>query len=603
MGLGPLEKLYRSCVGIPLLRLAVVLFFLHSMPSEANASPGDRTLAEGQAFAERYVYRDALEAFKRAEQLYAEEGRDDARAEAQIAQAAMAGVLGDAEQAFTICLKILRQAPMDAPTVPKYRAAIFMATTFIEVGDGVGARRMLDLAQPMVGKIDYAPAAASYHQARSSLAFNEQRYTDAIASARRALDSLDGVSGAGRPAFPMIWLGRSLTATGKAEQGLDWLDRAVMRAREGEHDAAEVFAQHGRAEALVQLGRMPEARRASEMMLRAAERFKQRSGGVDFFDSAAKTADMLVLHARLHEENGSPEKSAERYARAYSMMETQYARLRDDSVGIYRAGLDAALLEAEVRATRERQDVAMKLAAAQRRNAILSAVAAALAVIAAIIVFILYRKTAHQREQLRKGFVERGTLIDEIQHRSKNNLQLIVSLMNIENRSNDNVGANPMVHRIQAMASLSDRLHEIKDSRLLTAAPVITSIVEDIDKSFGVVGIDKRIECDDLLLDVEVAVPLALMVCEMCFNAYKHGLSQGGGALHVKLLGDSQGATLTVCNWFDAEVQCNSARSGIGFSLIEEMAIQAGSYASQQSQPGLFCWTVEGIRCVSSDDS
>jgi two-component sensor histidine kinase len=596
------------CAVGPLLRwaaLAICLLFLVAIPPAASQvqTPGHKALANAHELSNQYRYAQALDAYTLAEKLFLASDDLSGRDEARMGQAAMAGILGDAERAFSICLGVLRDNPKQGATTAKFRAAIFMATTFIEVGDSAGARKMLDIAKPMLGRIEFAPAYATYHQARSHLAFSEGRFGESIAEARLALGSLDKVPGAARPAFPMIWYGRSLTAQSNPDEGLVWLDRAINSTRKGGHDLAEAFAQHGKAEALLALRRTDEARRASDRMIAAIERFNLKTG-TGFFDSAAKTADMLALHAQLGEGRVADRLTAQRYRQAFQAMEMHYDRLRDDSVGIYRASLDAALLEADLQSAREEEQAALELADSQRTNAILGFAVAILALGAAALGFILYRRTLGQRELLSKGFSDRGTLIAEIQHRAKNNLQLIISLLNIERRALGEADLQQMTNRVRAMASLHDRLQLLDDSRQVDITPVIAEIVQNIDASYGSGKVSIGIASVPCILDVDVAAPLILMVTEMCTNAYKHALTRYGGNLNVVIMignaAEACSASLVVSNSLRDMAVWNELGSGLGFDLIYDMASQAGCIAKCEMIDKDFRWTVTDIPLASA---
>ncbi|MEO0981351.1 MAG: histidine kinase dimerization/phosphoacceptor domain -containing protein [Pseudomonadota bacterium] len=559
--------------------------------SSAYAS-GEDALEAGRALADQYAYQDALEAYREAEALFDAAGRPAEVAEAQMAQATMAGVLGDAVGAFAISQKILADADA-APSTPRFRAAIFMASTFTEVGDPEAARQMLALAGAMVEAVDFAPAQSTFAQGMAHLEFSERNYVEAIDWARRALAAIDE-DAAARRAFPKIWLGRSLTASGRPAEALPWLEEAVEDAERGGHVLAVVMAEYGRAEAASALGDLETARSATDAMMQAANAF-ERDTGEDYFDVASKLADMLMLYAQVREGVSPPEDTARHFERAYQAMSRQYDRLRDDSVAFYRAQLDALRLESSLALAQQREAAALDLARARQRGigalTVLTALAAGLAGVA----LVLWRRTVRQRSQLKSAFDDRGVLIRELHHRTQNNLQLISSLIRFEKRADEQPSDDLLVQRVLAMASVNQRLVETGETATIEARGYLGDIVRDTHAGLGRLGVTVNTSIEDVFLDVDVASALGLILAEMLVNAYKHGLSTDAGALDVTLARGEGGAWLEVINTLAPGSLDTPPGSGSGFGLIQALADQIGAACRFKRSDGVFVWRLEGV--------
>lgn len=146
-----------------------------------------------------------------------------------------------------------------------------------------------------------------------------------------------------------------------------------------------------------------------------------------------------------------------------------------------------------------------------------------------------------QEEQLRRSVSEKETLVREIHHRVKNNLQVIVSLLSMQSRHT----SDPQVltafqeaeSRLRAIAHIHERLYASEDLTEIEFAGYVTGLAKELIQlhSNNPHQIELDLEVTPLLLDVERAIPLGLIANELLMNSIKHGLSGRSGRLVVKL--------------------------------------------------------------------
>ena len=137
------------------------------------------------------------------------------------------------------------------------------------------------------------------------------------------------------------------------------------------------------------------------------------------------------------------------------------------------------------------------------------------------------------------------TLTNEISHRIKNNLQIIVGLISFEVRSSPKpcvAGYKSMQARIGAIAQLYDLISQSSRGSAVAVDGYLREIGASVSASL--LGADTRIridvEADALEIDPERAVPFGLLVNELATNAIKHAFPDGAGrvVLSVRLIGD-----------------------------------------------------------------
>ncbi|WP_373518156.1 sensor histidine kinase [Pricia sp.] len=140
-----------------------------------------------------------------------------------------------------------------------------------------------------------------------------------------------------------------------------------------------------------------------------------------------------------------------------------------------------------------------------------------------------YNERLEARVRLRTAELEasnelKENLLREIHHRVKNNLQITSSLMNMQKRKLTNPEAITAIEdsqaRILAIALTHQKIYQDKDSKAVNLCEYLNDLMEHekkISSSFSY-----KISCPDISIDLDRAVPLALIISELATNAVKH---------------------------------------------------------------------------------
>lgn len=129
-------------------------------------------------------------------------------------------------------------------------------------------------------------------------------------------------------------------------------------------------------------------------------------------------------------------------------------------------------------------------------------------------------------------------LVHEVDHRVKNNLQMISSLIVMQSRSirDENIRRSlaSMLERIEAVSTVHRRLYQSDDVRSFDLSEFARDLVTDLVASSGRDDIRAEFALEQMVIPAQLATPVALMVNELVTNAIKHAFDQGGnGAEHV----------------------------------------------------------------------
>jgi PAS domain S-box-containing protein len=148
----------------------------------------------------------------------------------------------------------------------------------------------------------------------------------------------------------------------------------------------------------------------------------------------------------------------------------------------------------------------------------------------------------NMEEQIRESLDEKGLLLREIHHRVKNNLQIIISLFNLQSHYVEDkkafVALKEGQDRIKSMALIHERFYQNDGLSKIDFDDYIKRLVENLFLSFSISPdrIKSTVEADKISLDIDTAVPCGLIINELVSNALKHAfLPEKPGQLFVSL--------------------------------------------------------------------
>jgi len=140
-----------------------------------------------------------------------------------------------------------------------------------------------------------------------------------------------------------------------------------------------------------------------------------------------------------------------------------------------------------------------------------------------------YNDRLEARVRLRTAELEasnslKENLLREIHHRVKNNLQITSSLMNMQKRKLNSQEAITALEdsqaRIMAIALTHQKIYQDKDSKAVNLSEYLNDLMEHTKKISS--SFSYKIDCPDISIDLDRAVPLALIISELATNAVKH---------------------------------------------------------------------------------
>jgi two-component sensor histidine kinase len=126
-----------------------------------------------------------------------------------------------------------------------------------------------------------------------------------------------------------------------------------------------------------------------------------------------------------------------------------------------------------------------------------------------------------------------------LQHRVKNNLQLVIALIRLESRQvreGGDVDLEKLARRVEALSLLYHALSTESADKEIDLGHYLSEIASALMRSHGTEGIRLEIKVENCPISVNVAMPAGLVVNEIITNSFKHAFPGREGSIAVRCL-------------------------------------------------------------------
>lgn len=200
---------------------------------------------------------------------------------------------------------------------------------------------------------------------------------------------------------------------------------------------------------------------------------------------------------------------------------------------------------------------------------------------------------AGRQEELSKQVEEKDTQLRELQHRVKNNLQMITALIRLEAKNQPGDGTadrfGKLAGRVESLSLLYRTLATEGQPDSIDLGVYVSQVAAAVMAAHAVEGIHLDLQVDTWPVSLDVALPTGLVVNELLTNALKHAfVGREGGTIALKSLVDETGCHITVSDdgiGFDASTSW--PRPGkLSALIVQSLKTNAGAAFSFVSSPG-----------------
>jgi PAS domain S-box-containing protein len=212
---------------------------------------------------------------------------------------------------------------------------------------------------------------------------------------------------------------------------------------------------------------------------------------------------------------------------------------------------------------------------------------------------VYFRDVTERRqadERIKRTLQEKEVLLREVHHRVKNNLQVICSMLRLQERNLRDETLLQVLkecrERVLAMAMLHDQLHRAKDFSNINLGEYIRNLAASLFCSYGVNSADVglRLDIEDIPVVIDTAIPCGLIVNELVSNSLRHAFPEGrkgyvslglhalpGGSVELTITDDGRG--------IPESAQATQTRS-LGLWLVDLLADQIGAAVERSNGAG-----------------
>jgi len=196
----------------------------------------------------------------------------------------------------------------------------------------------------------------------------------------------------------------------------------------------------------------------------------------------------------------------------------------------------------------------------------------------------LQQRTRNER-QIQEDLEEKTTLLKEIHHRVKNNLQIVSSLLSLQGSAQKDEKITEILNtarnRIMSIATVHEIIYSSRSISRLAAAGFLEPIISNLCMTYD--STDRKIEIvrsmdENIYIDVDQAIPLGLILNELFTNSLKHGLGAGAsGRIDVSLRRNGALIELRVSDSGPGPAKSRPAGGrGIGMDIVRSLIKQIG---------------------------
>tara|TARA_B100000809_G_C15027762_1_gene490805 strand:+ start:114 stop:899 length:786 start_codon:yes stop_codon:yes gene_type:complete len=206
-------------------------------------------------------------------------------------------------------------------------------------------------------------------------------------------------------------------------------------------------------------------------------------------------------------------------------------------------------------------------------------------------IFMLGEQLKAEHLKQEQFIIEKETLIKEVHHRVKNNLQVITSLLSLQSNEIDNDRAKEIFlnsqNRIKSMAMIHEMLYRTEDFKQIDYNDYTQKLINNlIDLNLN--KFEFKLDIEDIFFNISTSIPLGLVINEIVTNSIKHGFEdseKGAISIVIKNISDKNyimkigdNGIGNIQGWKDKE------SSSLGLNLIELLIDQLNGTIKMDSK-------------------
>jgi two-component sensor histidine kinase len=308
--------------------------------------------------------------------------------------------------------------------------------------------------------------------------------------------------------------------------------------------------------------------------------------------ASADFGDKYFLH-QAYEELSKAYAGLNDFQKAYAAFD-KHDQL-EDSVFTVDAAQRIAKLETEFEVAKKENTIALQdTKLKQQKNIqIFGIVLGILLVMFLLFLYRTYLSNKQTNKILARQNKEKEFLLKEIHHRVKNNLEVVSSLLSLQSGQSNSKEVQDLMqenqNRVQSMSMIHQKLYQGENLATIEMKDYFMNLGNytlDVFNARDKITIDYNM--DKLEIDVDIAVPIGLIVNELLTNALKYAFPEGrNGRIMISLSRNQQKLNLEVSdNGIGKSNTYSLPETGFGTQLIQLLTLQLDGRMTQKTKEG-----------------
>ncbi|OWY06892.1 ATP-binding protein [Thioclava sp. IC9] len=205
---------------------------------------------------------------------------------------------------------------------------------------------------------------------------------------------------------------------------------------------------------------------------------------------------------------------------------------------------------------------------------------------------------SEQNRELSEGITERDLLMQELHHRTGNNLALIAALIRMSKSRAQQPETQQVLTELEVRVGALSKAHELmqrgKETGKVDFAQMAAEVARTSERAFSGESLDANIEvtCAELMLDSKLAIDIGLIIGELITNAFKYAFTgRESGTIRVDVSGDLQsGIALVVSDngiGLPSDAERPERSNSLGWRLIRTLTFQHDATLTVDGSDGL----------------
>jgi two-component system, sensor histidine kinase PdtaS len=287
--------------------------------------------------------------------------------------------------------------------------------------------------------------------------------------------------------------------------------------------------------------------------------------------------------AKVYEQMNKPEKALEYYKFYSDLKDTLNSENKNKLIVELNTKYETEKKELEIALLKtEKEAEKTALTAKNKRQQYISISIAILFLVSSVFGFFMYKnfqqkKKANEKLVIQQKLIEdknqeNELLLTEIHHRVKNNLQVISSLLSLQERNIENSNVKAAIQegkeRVKSMELVHKLLYQGNGFRTIEMKNYCNELTSGLKNSFGISdnNVELTLDFNPIHLDIDTSIPLGLILNELIINSFKHGV-KAANLLKIKLTIESDNNSLKVFYSDNGNGKVENLENSVSFGM------------------------------------